>query len=206
MWSSIHQGKQGNYLGQVTQETSEGSSMDDSDLEEYCKQAVAGGATHAKQIDPSSIVTAAWVRWKCQFGCFAYGKGYCCPPDTPTPEQTRALIDCYRRAILFHIENPKTPDRGKIFREYYEMLTHLEGEMFKDGYYKAFVLLAGPCHICRECAKLEGAPCNFGLTARPAMEACGIDAYQTARNNGFFVVPLREKTETANIYCLMLVD
>jgi predicted metal-binding protein len=78
--------------------------------------------------------------------------------------------------------------------------------MFKDGYYKAFVYLAGPCHLCKECAKMTGEPCNFGNKARPSMEACGIDVYQTARNNGFYIEPLREKGETQNIYGLMLVD
>ncbi|MBM4450395.1 MAG: hypothetical protein FJ022_06300, partial [Chloroflexi bacterium] len=107
--------------------------MPDSDLEKYCRQAIEKGATHAKQIDPGSVVTAPWVRWKCQFGCTEYGKGYCCPPDTPTPEQTRAVIDCYRRAILFHLENPKAPGRGKRFRHFHDMLINLEGELFKDG-------------------------------------------------------------------------
>ncbi|MBM3118579.1 MAG: DUF2284 domain-containing protein [Chloroflexi bacterium] len=180
--------------------------MPDSDLEKYCRQAIEKGATHAKQIDPGSVVTAPWVRWKCQFGCTEYGKGYCCPPDTPTPEQTRAVIDCYRRAILFHLENPKAPGRGKRFRHFHDMLIDLEGELFKDGYYKTFVFVAGPCLICKECAKLSGNPCKFGFRARPSMESCGIDVFQTARNNGFFIVPLRERTETRNIYSLMLVD
>lgn len=180
--------------------------MPDSDLEKYCKLAVEKGATHAKQIEPSSVVTAAWVRWKCQFGCPLYGQGYCCPPDTPTPEQTQALINCYHRAILFHLENPASPERGKRFREFQGMLVDLEGEVFKDGYYKAFLLSEGPCNLCKECAKLEDEPCNFGFKARPSMEGCGIDVYQTARNNSFFIVPLREKTETQNVYCLMLVD
>jgi hypothetical protein len=38
------------------------------------------------------------------------------------------------------------------------------------------------------------------------MEACGIDVFQTARNNGFFIRTLREKAEAQNIYCLLLVD
>jgi len=182
--------------------------MHNLDLEKYCTRAIKGKATHAKQIHPSSVVTAAWVRLKCQFGCTEYGKGYCCPPDTPTPEQTRAIIDCYNRAILFHVEAPKTPgqSRRELLIEFYKMLINLEGEMFKDGYYKAFVFLAGPCDLCKQCTKLEGTPCNFGLKARPSMEACGIDVYQTARNNDFFIKPLREKTETQNVYCLMLVD
>jgi len=86
------------------------------------------------------------------------------------------------------------------------MLIDLEGEIFKDGYYKAFVFLAGPCTLCKECAKLQGDPCIFGDRARPSMEGCGIDVYKTARNNGFFIETLREKTQTQNIYCLMLVD
>jgi len=161
------------------------------DLEKYCSRAIAGKATHAKPIHPSSVITAAWVRLKCQFGCAAYGKGFCCPPDTPTPEQTRTILDRYHRAILFHIEAPKKLDQSRIelFKEFFEMLVDLEGEIFKDGYYKAFVLLAGPCMLCKE-----------------SMEACGIDVYQTARNSGFFVKPLREKAETQNVYCLMLVD
>lgn len=182
--------------------------MEPVDLEKYCIRAIAGKATHAKPIHPSSVVTAPWVRLKCQFGCAAYDKGYCCPPDTPTPEQTRAILDRYHRAILFHIEAPKISDQSRIelLKEFFDMLIDLEGEIFKDGYYKAFVLLAGPCMLCKECTKLKGDPCNFGNRARPSMEACGIDVYQTARNSGLFIKPLREKTETQNMYCLMLVD
>jgi len=180
--------------------------MNDKDLEKYCAKALEKGATHAKQIHPSSVVTAPWVRLKCQSGCRNYDKSYFCPPDTPTPEQTRAVIDSYHRAILFHMEAPKTPDRRKRFKKYYGILTDLEEDMFKDGYYKAFIFLAGPCRLCKECGKLEGTPCKFRGRARPSMESGGIDVYQTARNNGFFIETLSEKTQTQNTYCLMLVD
>lgn len=180
--------------------------MADPDLEIYCARAVEKGATHAKQIHPSSVVTAPWVRMKCQFGCPGYGKGWCCPPYTPTPRETRSVLDSYHRAILFHIEVPHMPKKERHYRKFFDMLVDLEGEMFKDGYYKAFVYLSGPCRICSPCAKLEEKPCNFPGRARPCMEACGMDVFQTARNNGFFIKTLREKTETQNEYCLMLVD
>ena len=77
---------------------------------------------------------------------------------------------------------------------------------FLDGYYKAFVMLAGPCVLCKECGKVEGVPCRLPAKTRPAMEACGIDVFQTARNNGFSITTLKEKSETQNLYCLMLVD
>lgn len=181
----------------------------DSELEKYCYHAIEKGIAHAEEVDPKSVVTAPWVRLKCQFGCPRFNTGYCCPPHTPTPEQTRQVLDSYKRAILFHLEFPHSPGkekRGKRYRKSFDMLVDLEGEMFKDGYYKALVFLAGPCSICQSCAKLEGKPCNDLNRARPSMESCGIDVYATARNNGFFIKPLHEKTETQNGYCLMLVD
>lgn len=180
--------------------------MPDTDLEIYGLRAVENGITHAKQIHPSSVVTAPWVRLKCQFGCTEFDRTYCCPPHTSTAEQTRAILDAYRRAILFHLEVSYAPERRKRTKRLMSMLADLEGEMFKDGYYKAFLLKAGPCRLCEECAKLKNMACVFPDKARPSMEGVGIDVYQTARNNGFFVKTLRDQTETENHYCLMLVD
>ena len=194
--------------------------MRDKDLEKYCEQAVDKGATDAKQIHPSSVVTAAWVRIKCQFGCPRYTHSHLCPPHSPTPKQTREVLDCYSRAILFHRESPATPDWLEDREKYLGMLTALEGEMFKDGYYKAFVFLEGPCLLCKGgsgesagvpgipdgCSILKGERCRFGDKARPSMEACGIDVFQTARNNGFSIKTLREQTEPRKQFCLMLVD
>jgi len=180
--------------------------MDNTDLEKYCDWGKDRGATNAKIIHTSTVVTAAWVRWKCRYGCPGYGERYTCPPDSPTPQQTREILDCYSRAILFHQEQPASPDRSKIGKSFLNTMIELEGELFKDGFYKAFVLLAGPCHLCKECAKPKGLPCNFGGKARPCMESSGIDVFQTARNNGFYIVSLREKSDTRNIFCLMLVD
>jgi predicted metal-binding protein len=180
--------------------------MAESDLDKYCAQGLACGASHAQLIHPSTVVTAPWVRLKCQFGCPGYNRGYCCPPHTPTAAETRTILDSYNRAILFHRESPYEPARGKTPHPYIEKLIKLETEMFKDGYYKAFVLTAGPCHACEVCAKNQGDPCKFGWTARPSMESCGIDVYQTARANGFTINTLREMTETQNWFCLMLVD
>jgi predicted metal-binding protein len=178
----------------------------DTELEKYCSAAIEAGVTHAKQIDPGSVVTAPWVRLKCQFGCPRYGKGYCCPPHTPTPDQTRAILDSYRRAILFHIEAPGAERKVKGRLEYLDTLVELEGRMFKDQYYKAFIFLEGPCRQCEECGVVKGKPCSQSSKARPSMESCGIDVYQTARNNGFPIQALSERTDTSNRYCLMMVD
>ena len=42
--------------------------MEDTDVKRFVQRACALGAHDAKIINASSIVTAAWVRMKCQFG------------------------------------------------------------------------------------------------------------------------------------------
>ncbi len=180
----------------------------DSDLEKYCLMAVEAGATHAKQIYPGSVVTAPWVRLKCQFGCPHYGRGHCCPPRTPDHAKTRMILDSYRRAILFHIETVHSPEDEWVLLKSRDALVDLEGVIFKGGFYKAFLFLAGPCRLCEKCgaAEAEEKPCTFPWKARPCMEGCGIDVFQTVRNNGFSIETLSGKTDTNHVYCLMMVD
>jgi predicted metal-binding protein len=175
-------------------------------LDEYCQRAVEEGATHALVTEPKHIVTAPWVPWKCQFGCSFYGKSYCCPPHTPRPEQTRETIDRYQRVILFHLQWTKAVQRGRDIKNYMETVVGLERELFLDGFYRAYSMLAGPCVLCKECALIHNLPCNFPDKARPSMEASGIDVYQSAHNHGLPLSPLRSEDETRNIYCLLLVD
>ena len=55
----------------------------------YMKRAKDLGVKNAKIISTKSIVTAEWVRLKCQFGCGGYGRTLTCPPYSPTPEKKR---------------------------------------------------------------------------------------------------------------------
>jgi len=48
-------------------------------LGRYCQRAIESGIEGARVIDPQSIVTAEWVRMKCQFGCPGFGVRLCCP-------------------------------------------------------------------------------------------------------------------------------
>jgi len=169
-------------------------------VEDYCKKALATGIGDAKVISPRSVATAEWVRMKCQFGCHRYGTSHCCPPHTPTPDLTRKVIDSYEKAILLH-RRMTGEERSKGFNE---ALLRLEIEIFHDGYYKAWSMGSGPCQLCTECDLTR--PCKQGSGARPSMEACGIDVFKTARNNGFPVEVVRAHGEEWNIYGLVLVE
>ncbi len=173
-------------------------------VESFCKKAIEMGAAGAKIVDPGSIVTAEWVRMKCQYGCPGFGESLCCPPRTPTPEMTRKVIDSYQKAILLHqriVKGEKGRGKGGVFKK---MIVGLEIEMFLDGYYKAWSMGCGPCDLCKTC-NLSGS-CKHGLQARPSMEACGIDVFKTARDNGFPIEVVRTRDDERNIFGLILVE
>jgi predicted metal-binding protein len=119
--------------------------------EKFIKMAVELGANDARIIKTDTIVTAAWVHWKCRYGCGGYGSSLCCPPNSPTYCETRELLDCYENALLVHftgnIESVKADSADLT-----EIITTLERDIFLAGYYKAFGLGAGPCRLCAECS------------------------------------------------------
>ena len=157
------------------------------------------GFDGAKVIDPRSIVTAEWVRMKCQFGCSGFGMTLCCPPHTPTPDVTRKVIDAYQKAILLH----QRLEKGKRTKDFNKGIVRLEIEIFLDGYYKAWSMGSGPCRLCKECDTTGF--CRHGYEARPSMEACGIDVFKTVRDNGFHIEVVRTHEEERNAYGVILV-
>ncbi|HIJ66137.1 MAG TPA: DUF2284 domain-containing protein [Candidatus Hydrogenedentes bacterium] len=156
--------------------------------------AAKAGATGAKAISPATVETGAWVRWKCQFGCGGFGSSLVCPPHTPTPADTRVMLDGYRRAVLFEAV------RGDAKR----IAADLERELFLSGCYKAFGLGAGPCGLCEECAFDRG--CRHPYEARPSMEACGIDVFATVRKHGFTIEVIRDHECPQHYFGMVLVE
>ncbi len=165
-----------------------------SPFRQFVHRACELGAVHAKVIRADSIVTAAWVRMKCQFGCGGFNSNLCCPPHSPRPEETREVIACYRRALLIHCKGDVRPTK---------IVGKLEREIFLSGFYKAFALGAGPCRLCRECNLKE---CTRPEEARPSMEACGIDVFGTARANGYPIEVVTDYSCDENYYGLVLIE
>ncbi len=159
------------------------------------RRALAMGALHAKLLHPKKVVTADWVRLKCQYGCGGYGSSLTCPPHSPTPAQTRRVLDGYRRALLIH---------GDERVEISKVVIPLEREAFLAGFYKAFAFSCGPCDRCATCAFDKG--CRHADEARPSMEASGIDVYATARGAGLPIEVVTGPQCAQNYYGLLLLD
>ena len=151
------------------------------------------GASAAKVVSPESVETGRWVAWKCQFGCGCFGSSLVCPPHSPTPQQTRRILDEYKQAVLFECPDGKTKRVAAL----------MERDLFLAGCYRAFGLGSGPCELCEVCAFDKG--CRHPHQARPAMEACGIDVFATARRNGFKVEVVRGTRDEQHYFGLVLV-
>lgn len=159
----------------------------------YIARAKELGAKDARIIPADSVITAEWVRAKCQFGCGMYGRGLTCPPSTPTPEQTGRILKSYSHALLIHGDEMDGINR---------MVPILEKEIFFDGYYKAFSMGAGPCELCEKCPEF----CTHPHEARPSMEGSGIDVFGTVRAHGFPIETLKTKYGKVNLYGLVLIE
>lgn len=162
-------------------------------MEKYKQLLEEMGADSVKMIDTKSIVTAPWTIFKCQFGCGHYGKSWCCPPKAPGYKETQEIIDSYKTALLFRCHDWSATDRA----------VKAAKEIFLDGYYKAIAFGSGPCRLCKEC---NDSGCNFPEKTAPSMEACGIDVFGTARNNGYEVTVLKSKDEIRNHFGLILIE
>jgi predicted metal-binding protein len=169
----------------------------------YVAQALAAGASEAKIVPVGNVVTAEWVRLKCQFGCDGFGKGLCCPPRTPSPEQMKRVLADYRRALIYSYTCTPSEYRPKR-RSMRKLVAELERSAFLDGYYKAFGLGDGPCRFCRDC-NLTG-DCRHPELGRPSMESCGIDVYATARNSGIKLEVVTRRAGSSKHINLILVD
>ncbi|MBI3987348.1 MAG: DUF2284 domain-containing protein [Lentisphaerae bacterium] len=165
-------------------------------FDKFIKEALKLGARDARVIHPKSVATGAWVRMKCRYGCDGYARCLTCPPNSPTPEETATVLSGYRTALLLHGD-----DHTDITR----IAVTLERSVFLDGYYKAFSFGSGPCRLCPEC-NLKTRECRHPYEARPAMEACGIDVFQTARRAGFPIEVVRDQGDTQNYYGLVLIE
>jgi predicted metal-binding protein len=177
-----------------------------------------------KLISTDKVEVEEWVRWKCRYGCKAYGKHLNCPPYVPAPEETRKLMQCYDKAILARfdaIPNTDVPPYRihhylwDAIKELYDTMFEFERHAFLSGYYKAFALVGLCCSYCDECIPerektvLDQAPkrfCEHPRKMRPGMEACGIDVFKTVRNVGYDLEVLTSPFEKITFFGLLLLE
>ena len=165
------------------------------------------GFSDFKWIDTKNIVVAQWVRFRCLFGCPAYGKRGTCPPNVPSIEECRQMISEYSQAAIFHFEKKieKGENRKDWSKDLVSKLVKLEREVFLAGYYKTLLLSFDSCGFCEECA-VDRTKCKNPRAARPGADAMGIDVYSTVRSAGYPIQVLKGYDEQMNRYAFLLVE
>ncbi|EQB22207.1 hypothetical protein UNSWDHB_423 [Dehalobacter sp. UNSWDHB] len=146
-------------------------------------------------IHPQDVVTAHWVKDHCRYGCSSYGEK-CCPPNSPSYEDTRVKLDGYTKAFLIEGQPPT--------RMFQRVMLDAEKAAFKQGFYKAFAFWAGPCHLCSECK--QPAPPKKCTATRPSMESAGMDVFATVTKQGFTMRTLKDKNEFVKYFGLLLLE
>lgn len=165
------------------------------DMRRWVHEARALGFRTARPLNVAQVVTGDWVQIKCRFGCERYGKNMKCPPRGLAVSETRKMLDGYHAALLVEGAPPG--------RQFHRRLLHLEKKAFLAGFHKAFVFGAGPCPVCETCS--TDGPCRHTDLARPAMEASGIDVFETTRNAGIPLKPVRQKGHYIKYIGLLLL-
>ncbi len=165
------------------------------------------GLADFKWLSGSDIVVAEWVRMKCMYGCGTYGKGGCCPPNTPPVVDCKAFFNNYDEAAVFHFAKSvdKPEERYAWTRDLDKKLLEVERRLFLNGYYKVFLLFVDDCHLCAKCAGLRS-DCKNPKLARPSPESMAVDVYATVRKLGYPIEVLSDYHKEMNRYAFLLID
>ncbi len=188
------------------QRSSFGESMSESsDNARLCELAVTSGMIDPKVIEVKNIVLGEWVRWKCRYGCPDYGLWLKCPPYSPTPAETQALLREYKRALIFRMKPTSGYTGTHVVGKVYKTLADLETKIFLSGHRKALAFGGGECDLCKTC-NIRSGHCRRPDIARPSMEGCGIDVFGTAQRAGYEMSILKNKNAEFTWFGMILVD
>ncbi len=161
-------------------------------------------------LSTDDICIAHWVRLKCKYGCSKFGTSWCCPPETPSPEQTKVILSEYNKALLLHGTMKNTHfyrnnnQKRRIQVSTWKGTVALERFLFLEGYYKAFSLVSDTCALCKICSYPN--PCKFPKDRRPSIESCAIDIFQTVMNIGKSYEIAKEVTEEYQCFSIILLE
>ena len=157
--------------------------------------------------DGSRIAVGHWVRMKCTYTCDGYGRKANCPPNVPSVEDCVEFFADYERIAVIHMRVAGTDDAGLTAwkNDVNGKLIALERDVFLAGHYKAMVLFPGTCSACTKCAGTR-ADCLQPEDSRPTPEALAMDVFATARELGFPIQVLTDRSQLMDRYAFLLVE
>lgn len=127
--------------------------------------------------------------------CAFYGLSANCPPYVAGPAEFREMLKTYQSALALKIDAPagwlNTDDRLVIMKLLHEIAAGIEQAALGMGYSQAKAFAAGSCKevFCNKhprCRLLtDNGLCRHPQSARPAIEAFGINVHDLTMTTGW---------------------
>jgi len=180
----------------------------DKSLQDLAREALKRGASAAKIVSARRVAVDARARLKCLVPiCSGYGRNLMCPPNVISVEDFKNILKLYKHALILQVEadfDSMDKSKGHLTRDLcesienrtgtirfqlklHELVSQMEALAFKKGLRFAAGLTGGECVLCAECKGVNTGQCAHPFSARPSMEALGIDVIKTCQNAGLSV-------------------
>lgn len=127
-------------------------------------------------------------------GCPEFGKNWGCPPNSPTPEETKRMLQTYAYLWLVVLEIPLTSSQSKKSptrkekKQFLQVTDHLNAFMafLNENHPDWAIFASSHCRICEQkgygrCTCPE-TPCRFPKELLMSPEATGLDIFATLEN------------------------
>jgi predicted metal-binding protein len=133
------------------------------------------GASAAQMMDVSDIVVDDRVRLKCQVPlCESYQRNLMCPPFVPAVGEFRDALCRYSSVVLIQVsaelkESPAALTEEVLLpaKKLHGLVHFGEREAFAMGFRFAAGFIGSCCHLCSECAAIEGSLISRSLRRQP---------------------------------------
>ncbi len=158
------------------------------DLPALLTQALAGGFSHAGELNCSSLKFLPEVRDMCAADrCGSYNKNWTCPPNCGTLAEAATKVSQYHQGILVQSVGQLEDDfdyetmeaTAQVHRQRFHDLVHELRKTSPD----LLAMGAGACTLCAECT-CPAEPCRFPGRAITSMEAYGLFVSQVCTDSG----------------------
>ena len=184
-------------------------------IKKLSQRAIDFGASDAKVIPLDLIAIEDEVLEMCKKPhCDGYGKSINCPPHTMKPEEFREFVKQYGHAVVFKIdvsiEDMMSEKRNDAFRMIYEIASRLETVAQDKGLEHSRGFAAGSCKpvfcrahkVCQALSNMNS--CRNPSSARPSMEAVGINVVKLIRDAGWEIQAIDKDTNPESISNVVL--
>lgn len=140
------------------------------------------GFDEYRAIKSSDIIFSQDVFNQCARNtCGNFGKNHGCPPKAGSEDERKARVLKYKNAFI--ISKIASIGSRKEMMDSMEFLANINQALRKTfENEEVFVMGAGPCTVCKNCAALEDKLCRFPEKIQYSMEGSGIDVVRMSMN------------------------